>query len=199
MEHRASELKLTDPFEIQNLYQLPLTPALGGKAPKSAKTFRLFKLHGSMNWLYSGKRSFEGETLILGAPSTGERAEGYSGTEAALRGKYSLIIPPVLDKSDYMRHEGLVAQWRQAAFQIASASRVFCLGYSLPPSDLSMVNFLRRTGIARNSWPELWIVDLDKQVASRYGELLKGIYRDFHQDFCGTNAVPRFCEWYLRS
>ena len=46
--------------------------------------------------------------------------------------KAPLILPPVDNKDSYFHHETMRSLWTAAARVLRRASRVFCLGYSLP-------------------------------------------------------------------
>jgi len=91
------------------LYPIPLTPAAQrGQTqltPGPVETFKLFKLHGSINWFYSGASDFFGETLYFvpclgGVDSLFTSTTTEPGPErnhwADTHDKVSLIIPPTV-------------------------------------------------------------------------------------------------------
>ncbi len=109
-------------------------------SPRSS--FRLFKLHGSVNWLYSGSAASLAETVYYAA---GDNI--WSQFEHRFVGpsdKIPLIVPPIADKVGYFQHPHVRGIWRDAAAALRSASKVFCLGYSLPVLDITMRFFLGR-------------------------------------------------------
>jgi hypothetical protein len=96
-------------------------------------TFSLVKLHGSVSWYYSGAESFYGEAIYDLRPSQGWSSDG---DPPWLLDKVPLIIPPTTDKSTFFQNETVRAQWRWAHFMARMAANVYCLGYSLPMTDL---------------------------------------------------------------
>ncbi|MEO8596440.1 MAG: hypothetical protein ABI759_24185 [Candidatus Solibacter sp.] len=104
--------------------------------------FHLFKLHGSINWLYSGSASFSGETVFYGALDDIWNPSRFR--KLGITDKTPLIVPPVAEKVGYFQHPHVRGTWREAAAALRTASRVFCLGYSLPELDITMRFFLHR-------------------------------------------------------
>jgi hypothetical protein len=148
--------KRTVGIPTTELYPLSLTPAAqrrsGTWGADPLDTFKLYKLHGSINWFYSGRSAFYGEPIyyipciggldsLFGAHPTPEDPEAEQ--RASVRDKVPLIVPPTLDKSVFFEHESLRDLWFQAGRAISNASRIYCIGYSLPPSDLTMAQFLK--------------------------------------------------------
>jgi hypothetical protein len=117
------------------LYPIDLTPSVlrssGILAQEKMDTFSLFKLHGSINWFYSGRSQFYGENLYF-VPCQ----KGVDGSFDALMGsdpespdwehvgdKIALIIPPILDKQVFFQHESLRSMWFQAGQAIRDATK----------------------------------------------------------------------------
>lgn len=160
--------------------------ALGGRlgAPLWKATFPLYKLHGSLNWFYSGSRSFYGETIFCvraSAEESGHRPE-------LLRDKVPLVIPPVMEKIPHFQHETIRGLWLQAGQALRKASNVYSVGYSLPGTDLTMQFFLK-VNAPKGKIP-LYIVSRNAGglALKRYRELLGDTY-DVRDDFTGSNAV----------
>ncbi len=188
------------------LYPLQMTPAAHRSESDSMEppgsqpvleTFRLFKLHGSINWFYSGRLDFFGEELFY-VPCEG----GVDGPFDALEGrdqesrhwtrigdKTALIIPPVLDKSAFFQHESLRSLWFQSSQAIKSASRIVCMGYSLPGSDLTMAQFLK-TSAPSQAIP-FEIVDIDLKQTHFTSILGKNMY-DFQQGAAEIDCIPKY-------
>lgn len=167
------------------------------------ETFKLFKLHGSINWFYSGRADFFGEALYY-TPHEGGLDRVFNidcGRDSdnedwgRLGGKHPLIIPPTLDKSAYFQHESLRWLWYRAGEAIKKARRVICMGYSLPDSDLTMAQFLRTCAPA--SPIPFEIVDLTERDTreSRCEHFARIIGKDsfkFQQNYSGENCIPSF-------
>ena len=158
----------------------------------SMQTFKLFKLHGSINWFYSGRQMFFGEELFC-VPCVGGIDGVFDDKDVAnlqlLKGKCPLIVPPVPDKSDFFQHESLHSMWSQAEIALKKTERVVCLGYSFPEGDSHMIQFLQRSAPEKRIRFE--IVDL-KRNEERLKEIVGvGLY-DFHQNFEGQICIPNF-------
>lgn len=178
------------------LYPVPMAPAplrvsgvIGSNGPS---TFELFKLHGSTNWLYSGRESFFGENLYylpvrrgwgeMFAPDRDAEAENLWYA----RDKRRLIAPPTVDKGSFFANETLQEIWRRAGDALSAAERVFCVGYSLPTTDLWMRFFLRSA--APQGRVKLFVVDTDAGRVGRFRELLGDLYA-IDGGFAGAKAV----------
>ena len=125
-----------------DLYTIPLIQLGSGMdlygGPWLKHTAEVLKLHGSVNWFYSGRSSYSGEPLYYICPM------GWSSLDpterdarAVVAGRRPLIAPPVSDKSGYFDHEHLRFLWNRAATAIRNARRIYCIGYSLPKTDLA--------------------------------------------------------------
>lgn len=165
----------------------------GGNLNRSS-TFSLFKLHGSINWFYSGHNGASGEDIYAAV-----YAKGLMGFfETDLRWQYSqfkhkvpLIIPPVLDKGIYFKNTSLRSTWEQALLALREADRIFCLGYSLPESDVTMRFFLQ--GERKRNIP-FYVVNQDTNALTHFQKLLPGYA--FKKSFSGVDSVRNFAEAY---
>jgi hypothetical protein len=200
--------KLTKKIPTGQLYPVNLTPASlrSGSACQDSTldTFKLFKLHGSVNWFYSGRSNFFGENLYY-VPCIGGADEVFNAffydqdAEKAhwtcLGDKVALIIPPTLDKSVFFEHETLQSLWFQAGEAIKRAERIICMGYSLPSSDLTMAQFLRSCAPEKRIPFEIVNLEAGKQGHFE-AILLKDVY-DVKQDMSGENCIPRYVAHHL--
>ncbi len=141
------------------------------------KLLQLCKLHGSINWLYSG------------SAAAADRRSTSAAADALARDKVPLIAPPVFDKS------GLSVTrvcWRRGdeLNKLKGAGRVIFMGYSLPPTDLLMRWFFQDSCRRRAS---VVVVDNSLGVRERYETL--GL-RVRSAGFTGATAVAEFVNWY---
>ena len=141
------------------------------------RTFRLLKLHGSVNWHYSGREDFHGETFFFSDVPQFALAHddaGRSATEHRLRDmaadKETLIIPPVTEKTTYFNNETVRGVWKEAAAAVQGAAALYIVGYSLPISDLGMRFFL--AGNAPGAEAVIHVVNTDTNVLGRFRECL---------------------------
>lgn len=108
-----------------------------------------------------------------------------------------MIIPPVAEKHAFFQHEVIRRTWGDAASALRSATRVFCLGYSLPESDLTM-RFLLHSCCPENR-TKLYLVNNSSEVVARYQTLLpktllpKDCY-DLDVQYVGSDPIPRLVD-----
>jgi len=159
-------------------------------------TFKYYKLHGSVNWHYSGREIFYGETIYYSDVSRwGILGEDEQESRLYTMDKETLLIPPVTEKTTFFNNETVRQLWQQSSSVLGSARRVFVIGYSLPLSDLGMCFFLTHSQpILGTNW---YVVNKDKSAASRFSELLAP-QQVICDDFVGgCDSVARFVEEYL--
>lgn len=180
-------------FALAHIYAPGLMNAIGrgggllGSGDKPS--FRLCKLHGSLNWYYSGSSSFAGENLFytevepwglearyeqLGEEERRRLDARRRGSVRSTRDKVPLVIPPTTEKGAYFQHETLRAMWQIAGTAIRFAERIYCLGYSLPETDLGIRFFLSDNSPSRKI--ELCPVNPDPRMLDHYRALLGHAY-----------------------
>ncbi len=175
-----------------DIYPVPLTQAFnrtgtGYNYFVTGDSFRLFKLHGSINWFYSGRSPSHGETIYF-LPIANKWDEEDERGEKLLTDKTPFIVPPLTDKVPYFEHETLHALWSQAAEALRSADRVFCCGYSLPATDITMRFFL--SGNCPDHPLSLYIADTCADRADHFRPLLPTNY-SIDRTFTGADPIPR--------
>ena len=160
-------------------------------------TFTYLKLHGSVNWYYSGRDNFYGETIYFAdVPPLGtDNSEQEKDFARLSNDKESLIIPPVNEKTTYFNNETVNGLWQAAGSALRNAKKIFVIGYSLPNSDIGMRLFLS------NNLPispiTAYIVDRDSKVPSRYKEWLPNLI--VNCDYAkGLNPVVKFVQHYSK-
>lgn len=184
----------------RSLYVIPL-PDIRSRAatlysPVLTDTFRLFKLHGSIGWAYSGSTSYFGETIYdIGlnygwAAAAAERVDDFKN---AAPDKVPLIAPPTSSKSSFFANELMRSQWQLARVALAPARKLYCLGYSLPMTDQAMRYFIRSSGTQEL---EIVPVNNDSNVYANYEEAFP--LQRVETKFIGTDGpIPRFIEGWL--
>jgi hypothetical protein len=163
------------------LYDLPLSPlrlrSAGTFAGTEIATFHLIKLHGSINWYYSGVEGFPGEQIYYLGVNSDSPAQDYwdrnSLTDRKIKrlcqDKIPLIIPPVAEKSRFYENRTIRMLWTAAREALTEAEEVMCVGYSLPGTDLTMKLFLR--AVARPK--KVVIVNKEHPIDENGQEMLK--------------------------
>ena len=141
------------------------------EAITSENSFLYYKLHGSVNWHYSGQANPTTETICYSEVSPwGPRQQQEEQSRELASDKESLIISPLMEKTTYFKEETIRKLWRSASDALWNAKRVFIIGDSLPFSDLGMQFFLKRNQpFLCVPW---YIINTDKKAAKRYQRLL---------------------------
>ncbi|KRF22911.1 hypothetical protein ASG91_16185 [Phycicoccus sp. Soil802] len=122
----------------------PLTASYAMLAPTPMSSFRLMKLHGSLDtyWVRGdatgstigrlrGERNWDGAY-----PSNFERTKHAPGRQP-------FLVPPAAAKSAFYDNPITRQLWRNASEALSRADRVAVVGYSLPLTDLVTAGMLR--------------------------------------------------------
>ncbi len=113
-----------------------LAPGSPAGGPPGRLTFHLWKLHGSIDWYWSEGDRF-GETVVrrpITRPALGD--------SAGIAGKRRFFAAPTATKTSYYGNEIIRHVWQRARSAIECASEIVLIGYSLPPTDLSVGSLL---------------------------------------------------------
>jgi hypothetical protein len=169
-EHRRIEVsKLTqiiDPPGAQEHNKVHASDVLRGQPPavndrdrEPAPTFRLLKLHGSIDW-WRAYNDISGTTLARWG-ETGRFGEEVNFSEqerrALLPGRGRFIVPPLATKAPYYTAPLLHQLWQDAYEAIAGADRLTLIGYSLPLTDFVVSGMVES---AMRSWTRAVPVDV---------------------------------------
>ena len=128
------------------------------------------KLHGSVNWLRGHRIGAPADPLYYYFPHAIDPI-----VENSRQGLRPFIIPPAMDKSQYLEHDLISVLWSPAKEKLANADRVFVIGYSFPESDLN-VDLLLSITMKREK--KVYIINSDnrreftehiRSVFDRYG------------------------------
>lgn len=137
---------ITDPlesFESELGYQSGIvhagfrgSPAIGNDRLWSRSDVTLLKLHGSINWFYSGVPRASGEPIYYTTSNKWDSGGFLPFVRSlSLQDKSPYIVPPLIDKTTLFTHEAFRLAWRTAASAIQKAEEVYILGYSSPVYD----------------------------------------------------------------
>lgn len=202
--HRAQAVVTTlnyDTIVEESIYQLKvpglddnIVNAILGYLPRSAlpmmtgaasvDTFRLIKLHGSIDW-YWNPTDNTGDSLCK-LPAIAPIPEA----RAALAGKVPFIVPPLATKGPFYSLGVVRELWQRAAEGIINAPRIIVIGYSVPLTDLTIGALLSQTASDSVDWH---VVDPHADnVAERLSTL--GVPPDQVTQFTSPKAFVDFYE-----
>ncbi len=149
-----------------DLYTIPIALAGSRTTPRwgweNYETYKLFKLHGSIDWYYSAAKEKTTEQIYL---STGFKEE-----EINLKDLVPVIIPPVLDKTGFFKHSTIKSMWNETKNFLKEAKKVYIIGYSIPQTDLT-VKFMLQSYITKDG--EVTIVNKDEGGKDYFRELFR--------------------------
>lgn len=115
-----------------------LPPMPGQRARDPISTFRLCKLHGSLNWYWVPDDS-TGLTLNAWHLDDGEDRARH------LPGREPFLVPPASAKSGYFMNPVMSEIWRRSYVALEAAQSAIFVGYSLPLTDLTAAGLFSRT------------------------------------------------------
>lgn len=177
--------RLNTKISLENLYQIPISNIKARTASllsgEEAQTLSLFKLHGSVNWFYSGGADYSGEPIYYQSLDENRDRE----IALALRNRCDLvplIIPPVLDKNAFYSNNSLRTQWTSAKNIIAEADTVYVVGYSLPETDLSMGLLLREAFGRKGEKSKIVVIGKGNSKINTDNEEMKKRYKELVGD-----------------
>ena len=164
--------------------------------PDPKKALCLYKLHGSLNWLYCPTcisltltpKKKRVSTLVFKPENC-----DVCGSEMI-----PIIIPPTFFK--VMSNFYLQEIWHKAENALKQAKRIFFCGYSFPDADIHIKYLLKRVEINRGSTPEIFIIkdykgklELDNQRKSeelRYKRFFKNAQKVHYTN----QSFENFCD-----
>ncbi|MCK8825969.1 SIR2 family protein [Fuchsiella alkaliacetigena] len=187
-----SELKGQDEQKVylQDIYQLPIanvksrTSSLWSSSP--VDTFRLLKLHGSINWYYTGGENFGGQQIFYVSVKSKSPFEDKTenNVNSNLLGLEPLVIPPVSEKSLFYQTNIVKVLWSEFRKALSSVEEIYFIGYSLPKTDLTIRMFFN--AYANSNEKNIYIID------KATGEYAKKLYNNYNKVFSNCTLNDDF-------
>lgn len=211
IEYGIDELKLPRPLQLQNPHgDISLTPiyitendildglpeAIGYDPrsvmnlrmsnsqtilPPYKKTFKLYKLHGSLCWYWLEES--KANSLIRCCYAHNHKDDIPAGYEP-------FIAPPLLTKNEILNQEPLMQKiWIGAKESIERADRIAIIGYSLPEADFAITGLLS-TRIMRDN-----VKDVEIEIINPYPDEICSRLRSFGWKEGNTQPYKNVKDW----
>jgi NAD-dependent SIR2 family protein deacetylase len=166
--------------------------------PRPNRSAKLFKLHGSLNWLYCP--TCISLTITPKNKSVSTIAEIPKSCDSCQTDMIPIIIPPTFFK--VMSNHFLQQIWRETEKVLMTTKRIVFCGYSFPDADVHIKYLLKRAEVNRGTTPDIYIFnnhsrkrdEIKQQKKERYkrffSEKSKVSYLDkSFEDFC-SHGIP---------
>jgi NAD-dependent SIR2 family protein deacetylase len=167
--------------------------------PRKNRSIKLFKLHGSLNWLYCP--TCISLTITPKEKSVSTIADAPIPCRFCRTNMIPIIIPPTFFK--VMSNHFLQQIWRETENTLMAAKRIVFCGYSFPDADVHIKYLLKRVEVNRGATPDIYVFNshsgkednVKEQEKERYerffSEKPKVIYLDrSFQEFCQDGIPP---------
>lgn len=198
LENLISKSNNVNLTQYQNFYNIPITPLRNRTfsslyicdACEPEDLPPVLKLHGSINWLYSGITATD---PIYCKDFTFDDEHSFLAKDLK-----TMIVPPVLDKSSQYFNTILKSLWRQAFEKLKKAQNIYIYGFSFPPTDLS-IKFLFQSALSNNhNNPKIYVINTKDAISpqnknyikDRFEDIFKGYNLNF--DYCCDNSLIKF-------
>lgn len=126
--------------------------------PDPKKALHLYKLHGSLNWLYCP--TCVSLTLTPKRKSVATLIFKPKNCHVCSSGMIPIIIPPTFFK--VMSNFYLQEIWHKAENMLKEARKIFFCGYSFPDADIHIKYLLKRSEIHRGFTPTIFVCNNHK-------------------------------------
>ena len=121
--------------------------------PRPDRSIPLFKLHGSLNWLYCP--TCISLTITPKDKSVSTLVDKPKRCKTCHSNMVPIIIPPTFFKM--MSNHFLQQIWHNCQAVLTQATRIIFCGYSFPNADIHIKYLLKRTELSRGSTPDIFI------------------------------------------
>lgn len=179
------------PKIMTNAKYLDHIPRLGPSV-QQASPYPFVKLHGSINWYYTGDSIASGQQFVFTPFEATNPSLDLWKHQDYLIDKEPLLIPPIAEKSPYYASSLVRTLWKQAHSAISEATHLYFLGYSLPETDLttrlllSAVSPAARISIVNTSRSQT-----KESLKERYQRSMPHVTNAFFDtDWVGTDSIP---------
>jgi len=167
--HEVDDLSLSMDFGFDWIWPSHYYPETIITRPATALR-RLYKLHGSTNWLRCGlcDRVYINPKVDIAVYAYDRKSTPNNGCHC---GHYKLevqIVSPSFVRD--MRAPNLISVWQNALNWLRRADDWIIIGYSFPDEDLNIRSLFTRALAARQKWPNVTAIQLgdNQSIRTRY-------------------------------
>jgi len=164
--------------------------------PRPKRSIKLFKLHGSLNWLYCPTC----RAIRITPKQKGVCHLKWRPSDCICYRCKTLAIPIIIPPTYFKALSNLYLRqiWHAAEQSLKECNRLVFCGYSFPDADVHIRYLLKRVEVNRQTTPDVYIVNehLDKDDTARQME--KGRYFRFFRDKSKVHytqlSFEKFCD-----
>lgn len=146
--------------------------------PRPNRSTKLFKLHGSLNWLYCP--TCISMTITPKEKSVSTIADTAKPCDTCQTDMIPIIIPPTFFK--VMSNHFLQQIWRDAEKVLMATKRIVFCGYSFPDADVHIKYLLKRVEVNRGTTPDVFIFNSHRGKSDEIKQQEKERYERFFSD-----------------
>lgn len=146
--------------------------------PRLNRSTKLFKLHGSLNWLYCP--TCISLTITPKEKSVSTIADTPRPCKSCHTNMVPIIIPPTFFK--VMSNYFLQQVWRETEKVLMEARRIVFCGYSFPDADVHIKYLLKRAEVNRGTTPDIYVFNNHPGKKAEIKEREKERYERFFSE-----------------
>lgn len=168
-------------------YNLPEDPV---SRPDIDGTIDVLKLHGSTNWAICRKCIRNINVLDRKWTNDPKRLRELRCPQCNDTSYELLLVPPSWDKNDYQKIMRII--WSKAVEELAKASRVCVIGYSMPEMD-AFFRYLLTLALSENHRiNKIIVVDSNPEIEAKYRGILDPLFQQRRFSFPGGSGLASF-------
>lgn len=166
------------------------------KSPRPKKSIPLFKLHGSLNWLYCPTC----RAIRITPKEKGVCRLKWQPEECICSRCETLAVPIIIPPTYFKALSNLYLRqiWHAAEQSLMKCNRLVFCGYSFPDADVHIRYLLKRVEVYRQETPEVFIINEHEGKDVKAREMEKERYLRFFRDKSRVHytqlSFEKFCD-----
>jgi NAD-dependent SIR2 family protein deacetylase len=146
--------------------------------PRPDRSTKLFKLHGSLNWLYCP--TCISLTITPKEKSVSTIADTPKPCDSCQTDMIPIIIPPTFFK--VMSNHFLQQIWCETEKVMMTTKRIVFCGYSFPDADIHVKYLLKRAEVNRGTTPDIYVFNNHSGKSNEIKQREKERYERFFSE-----------------